>query len=75
MLYNIKYTSVQCAQIKIKRRIENMIRVNLFEPWEPNVYGTATTGDIFSVTTMAALFCAGMTLLTYGVVSVLMALK
>ena len=34
-----------------------MIRVNLFEPWEPNVYGTATASDIFSVTTMAALFC------------------
>jgi len=52
-----------------------MIRVNLFEPWRPTLYGTATAGDIFSVTTMAALCCAGMTLLTYGVVSVLMALK
>jgi len=52
-----------------------MIRVNLFEPWEPNVYGTATTGDIFCVSTTALLFCAGMALLTYGFVSVLMALK
>ena len=52
-----------------------MIRVNLFEPWEPNVYGTATAGDIFSVSTMALLFCSGMAVLTYGIVSALMALK
>ena len=52
-----------------------MIRVNLFEPWEPNVYGTATAGDILSVSAMAALFCACMALLTYGTMSVLMAWK
>lgn len=52
-----------------------MMRVNLFDPWRPNLYGTATPGDIFSVSTMALLFCSGMALLTYGVVSALMALK
>jgi hypothetical protein len=52
-----------------------MIRVNLFDPLRPSLYGTATPGDIFSVSTMALLFCAGMSLLTYGVVSVLIALK
>jgi hypothetical protein len=52
-----------------------MIRVNLFEPWGPSLYGTATAGDILSVSTMAALFCSGMALLAYGIVSVLTALK
>jgi len=52
-----------------------MIRVNLFDPWRPNLYGTATAGDIFSLSTLAVLFCAGMAVLTYGIVSVLMALK
>jgi hypothetical protein len=52
-----------------------MVRVNLFDPWRPNRYGTATAGDIFSVSTVAVLFCAGMAFLTYGVVSVLMALN
>jgi hypothetical protein len=52
-----------------------MVRVNLFDPWRPNLYGTATAGDIFSASTMAVLFCSGMALLTYGVVSVLMAWK
>jgi hypothetical protein len=48
---------------------------NLFDPWQPNVYGTATAGDIFSVSTTAVVFCAGMALLTYGIVSALTALK
>ena len=52
-----------------------MIRVNLFDPWQPDVYGTATAREIFCVSAMAALFCAGMALLTYGIVSVLTALK
>ena len=52
-----------------------MVRVNLFDPVRPSFYGTATAVDIFSVSTMALLFCAGMSLLTYGVVSVLMAFK
>jgi len=52
-----------------------MVRVNLFDPWRPTLYGTATVGDIFSVSTVAVLFCAGMAVLTYGIVSVLMALK
>jgi hypothetical protein len=52
-----------------------MIRVNLFDPWRPNLYGTSSAGDIFSVSTMAVLFCTGMAVLTYGVVSVLIALK
>lgn len=52
-----------------------MLRVNLFDPWRPPVYGTATAGDIFSVSTLAVLFCAAMSLLTYGVMSVLVVLK
>jgi hypothetical protein len=52
-----------------------MVCVNLFDPWRPNLYGTATAGDIFSVSTLAVLFCAAMAVLTYGVMSVLVALK
>lgn len=52
-----------------------MIRVNLFESAGPGIYGTATARDIFCVSTMALLFCAGMALLTCGVMSALMAWK
>jgi hypothetical protein len=72
---NIKWTKLNCTQNKLDRRIGNMIRVNLFDPWRPPVYGTATTSDILSVSTMALLFCVVMAFLTYGVGSVLMALK
>jgi hypothetical protein len=52
-----------------------MVRINLFEPLRPPLPETGTAGDIFSVSTVALLFCAGMSLLTYGVLSVLMAFK
>jgi hypothetical protein len=52
-----------------------MVRINLFAPLRPPLHGTATAGDILSVSSMPLLFCAEMSLLTYGVLSVLMAFK
>ena len=35
-----------------------MIRIDLFHPAEPSIYGTATAMDIFQVCCAAVLFCS-----------------
>jgi hypothetical protein len=52
-----------------------MIRVNLFDPLRPSIYGTATGRDILSVCCAAALFCLAMALIPFGVVQVLLAMN
>ena len=49
-----------------------MVRVDLFHPWTPNVYGTASYLDVLTVCGAAALFCTVVGLIVFGVVRVLL---
>ena len=49
-----------------------MIRVNLFDPLRPNVYGTATWEDLITVCGAAMTFCLVVGLVVFGIVRVLL---
>ena len=49
-----------------------MVRVDLFHPWQPSVYGTATWEDTVTVCVAAALFCAVLSLAVFGAVRLLL---
>jgi hypothetical protein len=51
-----------------------MVRVNLFDPLRPSIYGTASGRDILEVCFFAALFCGAMGVMTYMAVRLLEAL-
>jgi len=46
----------------------NMVRVDLFHPWIPSIYGTATWPDIVTVCGAAIVFCTVVGLIVFGVV-------
>jgi len=46
----------------------NMVRVDLFHPWIPSIYGTATWQDIVTVCGAAIVFCTVVGLIVFGVV-------
>ena len=48
-----------------------MVRVDLFHPWTPSVYGTATYQDILTVCGAAIAFCSVVCLIVFGVVRLL----
>ena len=48
-----------------------MVRVDLFHPWTPSVYGTASYQDVLVACGAATLFCAVVGLIVYGVVRLL----
>jgi hypothetical protein len=45
-----------------------MVRVDLFHPWTPSIYGTATWEDIATVCGGAIAFCTVVALMVFGVV-------
>ena len=45
-----------------------MVRVDLFHPWAPSIYGTATWEDIVTVCGAATLFCVAVGVIVFGVV-------
>ena len=47
-----------------------MVKVDLFHPWTPSVYGTASYLDVLTVCGAAALFCTVVGLIVFGVVRV-----
>lgn len=49
-----------------------MVRVDLFHPWTPSVYGTATWEDIVTVSGAALGFCAMVGLIVFGVARLLL---
>jgi hypothetical protein len=49
-----------------------MVRVDLFHPWTPSVYGTANYQDILTVCVAAIAFCAVAGLVIFGVVRLLL---
>jgi hypothetical protein len=49
-----------------------MVRVDLFHPWTPSIYGTATLEDIVTVCGAAIAFCTVMGLIIFGVVRFLL---
>jgi hypothetical protein len=56
------------TQSKSKRKEEQaMVRIDLFHPIEPSVYGTATAIDILHVCLAALLFCAAAAAVFYVV--------
>ena len=46
----------------------NMVRVDLFHPWTPSMYGTASCEDIVTVCGAAIVFCAVVGLIVFEVV-------
>jgi hypothetical protein len=44
-----------------------MVRVDLFHPWSPSVYGTATYQDILTVCGAALGFCTVVGLIVFGI--------
>ena len=51
-----------------------MMRINLFDPVQPSKYGTATPREILEVCLAALLCCAAMSLITIGLVYLLLPL-
>jgi len=49
-----------------------MVRVDLFHPWTPSVYGTANWVDLVTVCGAGTLFCAVVGLIVFGVVQLLL---
>jgi len=45
-----------------------MVRVDLFHPWIPSIYGTATWQDIVTVCGAAIVFCTVVGLIVFEVV-------
>jgi hypothetical protein len=52
-----------------------MIRVNLFEPFRPSIYGTATARDILFVCCAAASSSLAMAVVAYGIIRLLLAVN
>ena len=50
----------------------SMVRVDLFHPWAPSIYGTATWEDILTVCGAAIAFCTVVALMVFGVVRLLL---
>jgi hypothetical protein len=65
----IVYTELECVHVINKEGV-TMVRVDLFHPWTPNVYGTASYLDVLTVCGAAALFCTVVGLIVFGVVRV-----
>ena len=49
-----------------------MVRVDLFHPWTPSIYGTATWQDTVTVCGAAIAFCSVVALIVFGVVRLLL---
>jgi len=49
-----------------------MVRVDLFHPWTPSMYGTASCEDIVTVCGAAIVFCAVVGLIVFGVVQLVL---
>jgi hypothetical protein len=49
-----------------------MVRVDLFHPWAPSIYGTATLEDIVTVCGATIAFCITVGLIVFGVVRFLL---
>ena len=56
----------------LEREGIRMIKVNLFDPWAPSIYGTATWQDTVTVCGASLAFCTVVVLIVFGVVKLLL---